>query len=176
MSITDSTTSENWSRKTNFSELREDLIKATIRIEAAQQNEINLLEIGVNDYSQWFPETKNQVADALSWDDNRNDDKVTHILHNFCSQQVPDHINKVLLLNGIISWVTSHLQKLLQKKQLLERRMQTKLGHGEDGTNGVTRLDSNGTSSLTLSIQTRRSVCSEPMSLPLIKEDLSQKP
>ena len=35
LSMTDSTTSEGWARKTNFSELGADLIEATIRIEVA---------------------------------------------------------------------------------------------------------------------------------------------
>jgi hypothetical protein len=42
----DSTTSEGWSRKTNFSELGEELIKATIRIEVAWKHAMNILEVG----------------------------------------------------------------------------------------------------------------------------------
>jgi hypothetical protein len=88
LSTTDSTTSEGWSKKTNFSKLGEDLIKATIRIEVAQKHVMKLLEVGVKDYNQWFPGTKNQVADALSWDDNRSNDELTCILQSFCSEQV----------------------------------------------------------------------------------------
>jgi len=77
--MTDSTTSEGWARKTNDSELSEDPIEATIRIEVARKHAMNLLEAGVKDYSQWFPGSENQVADALSRDDDLPDDKLIRI-------------------------------------------------------------------------------------------------
>jgi hypothetical protein len=40
---------------------------------------MNLLEAGVKDYSQWFPGSENQVADALSRDDDLPDDKLIRI-------------------------------------------------------------------------------------------------
>ena len=66
LSMTDSTTSEGWSRNTNFSETGEDPIEASIRIEVARKHAINFLEAGIKDYSQWFPGVENQVAYALS--------------------------------------------------------------------------------------------------------------
>ena len=78
--MTDNITSEGWSKRTNFSELGEDPIQAMIRIKVARKHAMNLLEAGVKDYSQWFPGAKNQVVDTLSWDDDRTDNELTHIL------------------------------------------------------------------------------------------------
>ncbi len=39
-----------------------------------------VMEAGIKDYSQLFPQVKNVVADALSWDNEQSDDKLTHIL------------------------------------------------------------------------------------------------
>ena len=46
LSMTDSTTSEGWQMKTNFSEANEDPIQATIRIEVARKYAMLLLEMG----------------------------------------------------------------------------------------------------------------------------------
>jgi hypothetical protein len=75
----DSTTSEGWTRKTNF---KEDIdgIQATIRIEVARSHASWFMSHKIQEYSQWFPGTKNQVADALSQDMDRTDDKLTQIL------------------------------------------------------------------------------------------------
>ena len=53
--------------------------------------------------------------------------------------------------------------------------MQTKLGHGEDGINGATKMVLNATSFSTPSTQTRRSDYSEPLPWPFTKEDFHQK-
>jgi len=78
--MTDSTTSEGWTRKTNFKEDREDPIQATVRIQVAREHATRLMEHGIKDYSQWFPGKENDVADALSRDDDRDDEELTQIL------------------------------------------------------------------------------------------------
>jgi hypothetical protein len=126
LSMTDSTTSEGWARKTNFSELGEDPIEATIRIEVARKHATNLLNAEVKDYSQWFPGAQNQVADALSRDDDRTDEELTRILRTYCPEQVPEHFEIVPLPNEIASWVTSLLLRLPRKMQLQEQHTRAK--------------------------------------------------
>jgi hypothetical protein len=65
LSMTASTTSEGWTRKTNF---KEDVggIQATIRIEVACSHTSCFMTHKIQEYSQWFPGTENQIADALS--------------------------------------------------------------------------------------------------------------
>ncbi|KAL9183869.1 hypothetical protein ACHAXT_004725 [Thalassiosira profunda] len=85
LSMTDSSTSEGWARKTNFKEDDEDPIQATIRIEVARSHAARLIQHEIRDYSQWF----------------RGKDNV-----------VPDHFEIVPLPNEISSWLTSLLLKL----------------------------------------------------------------
>ena len=66
LSMTDSSTSEGWNKKTNFSEMIDDPIQATIRIEVCRGHAMRMLERGIRDYSQWFPGVENDVSDALS--------------------------------------------------------------------------------------------------------------
>ena len=169
--MTDTTTSKGWSKRTNFSELGEDPIQAMIRIEVARKHAMNLLEAGVKDYSQWFPGAENQVADALSRDDDRTDDELTHILRTFCPEQVPENFKIVLLPSKIISWATSLLQRLPLKEQLQEQHTRTKLGRGRDGRNGAKKSDSNTTTSSPLSTQTKGSDCLELSPWPFGKDD-----
>ena len=63
--MTDSSTSEVWSKKSNFSQLGEGQIQAEVRIEVCRDDEKIKLDFEIMDYSQWFPGVQNEVADAL---------------------------------------------------------------------------------------------------------------
>jgi hypothetical protein len=76
--------------KTNFRASDKDQIQIDMRIEAAQKFEIDFTEHGIKSYSQWFPGKENIVADALSCDDNRTDNKLTSILYPFAPHQIPN--------------------------------------------------------------------------------------
>jgi hypothetical protein len=52
LSMTDSTTSEGWLRKTNFSKLNNDPIQATVRLEVARMHATHYITLGIRDYSQ----------------------------------------------------------------------------------------------------------------------------
>ncbi len=69
LSMTGSTTSEGWLKKTNFIEDGESLIQATIRLEVARLHASHYLSHEIREYSQWFSGADNQVANALSRDD-----------------------------------------------------------------------------------------------------------
>jgi hypothetical protein len=135
LSLTDSSTSEGWAKKTNFSEEGEDPIQATIRIEVARGHAMRLLSVGIKDYSQWFPGKENDVSDALSRDDDRSNEELTNILRTFVPEQVPENFEIQPLPNEIVLWLTSVLQQLPVKEQLRERHTRTKLGRGGDGSN-----------------------------------------
>ena len=78
--MTDSSTSEGWLKKSNFTELTDDPIQATVRLEVCRSQAMRMMKNGIKDYSQWFPGKENGVSDALSRDDDREDDELTHIL------------------------------------------------------------------------------------------------
>ncbi len=75
--MTDSTTAKGWLRKSNFMELGESPKQASARIEAARKHASLFLKNGIKSYSQWFEGERNKVADALSHDDDRNDEELT---------------------------------------------------------------------------------------------------
>jgi hypothetical protein len=77
--MTDSTTSEGWLRKSNFIEDGKDPIQATIRIKVARLHATHYLSNEIKEYSQWFRGAENNVADALSWDNDRTDVELTQI-------------------------------------------------------------------------------------------------
>ena len=131
--MTDSSTSEGWSKKSNFTELIEDPVQAEVRIEVCRKDAKRNLEFQLKDYSQWFPGDENEVADALSRDDDRTDQELTFLLHKFCPSQMPKHFKIVPLPAEISSFLISVLQKLPVKKQLQERHTVTKIGRGPDG-------------------------------------------
>jgi hypothetical protein len=66
LSMTDSTTSEGWLRKTNFSKLKEDPIQATVRLEVARMHAMHYITHSIREYSQWFPGEANVVAESLT--------------------------------------------------------------------------------------------------------------
>jgi hypothetical protein len=80
--MTNSTTSEGWLRKSDFIEDGEDPIQATIRIEVARLHATHYLSNKIREYSQWFRGADNNVANALSRDNDRTDNKLTQILRS----------------------------------------------------------------------------------------------
>ena len=128
--MTDSTTSEGWLRKSNFIEDGEDPIQATIRLEVARHHATHYLSNEIREYSQWFCGADNNVADALSRDNDRTDEELTQILRLHCPSQLPQHFKIVPLPNEIVSWLTSLLLRLPVKQQLAETHSTTKLGRG----------------------------------------------
>ncbi len=141
LSITDSTTSEGWARKSNF---KKDVhgIQATIRIEVAQSHASCFMSHKIQEYSQWFPGTKNQVTDALSRDMDRTDDELNQMLCLHVPSQVPTSFKIVPLPNRIVSWMTLLLQRLPANPQHNKVHTMTTLGHGKDGSNTTTPQDS----------------------------------
>ena len=171
LSLTDSSTSEGWSHKTNFKEDGEEPIQATTRLEVARDHARHFMDAKIKDYSQWFPGKENDVADALSRDDDRDNEELTNILRSSVPQQVPSHFEIVPLPNEISSWLISVLEKLPVKAQLQERHTRTKLGRGADGKNGVTPLDSSTINCWTISQDTNASYSSELSPWLCIAED-----
>jgi hypothetical protein len=105
------------------------------RIEVARMHASLFLKKGIKAYSQWFKGEENNVADALSHDNNRSGDKLTLIIKSFCPSQVPSCFKNLQLPKEIISFLTVLLRKLPMKEQLREEHMRSKLVRGEDGRN-----------------------------------------
>jgi hypothetical protein len=150
LSMTDSTTSEGWLRKTNFKEDM-DLVQASTRILVAREHARRYMNLGIRDFSQWFPGEENNVADSLSREMHLSDETLISLLHNTFPSQVPPNFKIVPLPNEIVSWLTSLLQRLPVKERYKEEHTPTTLAHGGDGQTTFNPLDSNQTSSSNLS-------------------------
>jgi hypothetical protein len=161
LSMTDSSTSEGWQRKTNFKEFGEEPIQAEVRIDVAREDAQRRMDYKVKNYSQWFPGSDNDVSDALSRDDDRGDEELTNILRTFVPSQVPSHFKIVPLPNEISSWLTSLLLRLPVKEQLQEKHTRTKLGRGGDSENGAIPSVSSTTTTLKTSQEVRESASLE---------------
>jgi hypothetical protein len=116
LSMTDSTTSESWLKKTNFIEDGESPIQATIHLEVARLHALHYLSHEIREYSQWFCGANNQVANALYRDNDQTDKELTKILCSHCPSQVPPHFEIVPLPSKIILWLTLLLQRLPQSR------------------------------------------------------------
>jgi hypothetical protein len=88
LSMTDSTTSAGWIRKTNFKEDILDPIEAKTRIKIARHHASVFIEKDIKEYSQWFEGEKNPVADALSREFKRPDTELTNILRSLFPSQL----------------------------------------------------------------------------------------
>ena len=145
LSMTDSTTSEGWLRKTNFRETSDDDTQAAVRIDVARKHARQYMSYGIKEYSQWFPGSENNVADALSRDWDRTDAELTNILFSHLPSQMPKNFNIVPLPSEITSWVTSLLQRLPVKAQYNEKHTTTDLGRGTGGPGTANPSDSSTT-------------------------------
>jgi hypothetical protein len=111
LSMMDSTTSEGWRHKINFKE-DEECVQASLKIEFASCYASRFMHYKTWEYSQWFPGSNDQVADALSREMGRPDDKLTQILFTHTPSQVPSSFKILLLPISIVSWVTLLLLRL----------------------------------------------------------------
>jgi hypothetical protein len=59
--------------KTKFRGIGEDPLEARVQLKVARHHASLILDAEAKEYSQWFPGSKNNVADALSQDFGRDD-------------------------------------------------------------------------------------------------------
>jgi hypothetical protein len=112
LSMTDSTTTEGWMQKSNFSKHSVVPVQARTRVNAARKYAKIFMHADVKSYSQWFPGKRNNIADALSWKWQRTNDELTQILRSLFPNQMPDRFGILPLPSEISSWLISLLQQL----------------------------------------------------------------
>jgi hypothetical protein len=145
LSMTDSTTSAGWLRKTNFKEDTVDPIEASTRIMIARHHAALFIESDIKEYSQWFEGKMNQVADALSREFELSDDDLTNTLRSLFPSQLPEHFIIVPLPTEISSWLTSSLRQLPVKEQLREEHTRANLDPGDVSKSTSTQSGSDTT-------------------------------
>ncbi len=150
LSMTNSTTSKGWLKKTNFSKLSDEPIQALVHLEAARMHTMNYMTTGIREYIQWFKGEDNVVADSLLCDNDRSDEELTQLFHTHCPSQIPPHFKIQHLPSKITLWLTALLLKLPVQVQFNKKHTRTSLGRGTDGHSTADASDSR-THSLTTS-------------------------
>ena len=82
LSMTDSTTTNGWLRKSNFPDDSENETDAHLacKMDLARAHSLRLLDNWIKEYSQWFPGKLNDVSDCLSRDFHLKDEQLTKLL------------------------------------------------------------------------------------------------
>lgn len=175
LSMTDSSTSEGWHKKTNFktdpadADCDFDPAEAQVRTEISRHFAELCVDYKIVHYAQWFAGKENDVSDALSRDDDRSDNELTNLLYSHVPEQMPEHFAIAPLPPEIVSWLTSLLQRLSVKEQLRERRSRTEIGRSGGGKSTPSPSVSPTTSGSTTSTEPTESKSSVPSQLPFDK-------
>ncbi len=125
--MTNSMMAKGWLKKSNFSKLGESPKQASAKIEAARMHASLFLKKGIKMHSQWFKGEENNVADALSCNNDRFNNKLTLIITSFCPLQAPSCFKILQLPKETISFLTALLCKLPVIEQLREEHTRSKL-------------------------------------------------
>jgi hypothetical protein len=168
--MTDSATAKGWLLKSNFTNLGESPIQASVRIEATQKYTTLFMLLGIRSYNQWFKGVTNKVTDALSCDNDRSDNELTNTIKSFCPSQVLSHFKIQQLPNKITSWLTALLLKLPVSKQLCKAHTRSKLGHGVAGMSTCSQSESEMTPSSRTSQKSNDTQSLEPFAKRTCKD------
>jgi hypothetical protein len=141
LSMTDSTTAKGWMQKSNFIKVGDNPIQELRCVDAARKYAEVFLNADVKGYSQWFAGKRNNIADALSREWHRTNDKRTSILCSLFPNQMPDQFKILLLPSEISSWLISLLQRLPENERLREEHMTVKLEPGDNRRSTASQLD-----------------------------------
>jgi hypothetical protein len=130
LSMTNSTTTEGWMKKSNLIKPNNDPIQATAHVDAARKYASIFMNADIKGYSQWFAGKSNNVADVLSRDWHCSNKELTFILQHHFPKQMPASFHLSPLPSKIGSWMISLLWQLPVSKQLWEHHtmMGLKLG------------------------------------------------
>ena len=133
LSMSDSTTSAGWLRKSNFMDTDDTSLHMRQKAETSRTHAIRMMHNNIKEYSQWFPGDQNIIADSLSRDFTIPDDELTSLFHEKFSTQMHPSFKIVQLPQEIDSWLCAWLQQMPVSPQSLEEHHQSTLSHGDDG-------------------------------------------
>jgi len=148
LSMTDSTSSNGWLKKSNFAEKSESDIHVQCKRVLARTHAMRLLDKNIKEYTQWFPGKENDVADSLSRDFHINDSILTLFLLHFFPDQTPSNLQIRPLPSVIESWLSAWLQKMPGGSPSREIRQRSMTARGTDGKDFLHRFKSTRTPSL----------------------------
>jgi hypothetical protein len=118
-----------------------------VQIKSARKQATLFKSLGIKSYSQLFKGATNEVSNASSRDDNRDDKALTNIFCQFCPSQIPSHFKKVPLPKEFTSWLIALLQKLPVNQLFKEKHTSSKLEHGNVGESTISSSETRTSSS-----------------------------
>jgi hypothetical protein len=133
------------------------------------------MNLGIRDYSQWFPGNENVIADALSRKSFLSDNELISFLRTTYPTQVPSHFEIVPVPNKISSWLTSLLLKLPASEPSNQEHTPTTPSPGHDGQTTAPPSDSGMTSSSTPLTPNNGHTSLGPSESPSEKVDIREK-
>ena len=141
LSMTDSTTSAGWLKKSNFQENESESKEMTAaKLSIARCHALRLLENNIRDYSQWFPGVENEVADSLSRDFHISDANLTNLIFSSARSQTPSQFQISPLPQEIHLFLSSMLQTLPEATQQREKHKVSSLSLGKGGMSSSSQL------------------------------------
>ena len=153
ISLTDSTTSAGWLRKSNFSDTGENAEHFHAKLQVARSHATRFIDNDIREYSQWFPGKHNIIADSLSRDFHLSNKTLTSVVRSILPPQTRQLFTIAPLPQKIVSWLCAWLQQLPASHQLREEHQPSNLPHGIDGTSSYIPLIFPTTHSFNLSQQ-----------------------
>ena len=176
LSLTDSTTSAGWLRKSNFKESdneSNELTKAKLKM--SRDHALRLLSQKIKDYSQWFPGKDNDLADSLSRDFHLSNDQLSQLYHSLLPTQTPANFRICPLPQEINSYIFSMLRTLPEQTQQPEKHKTSSLVLGRDGITFLNQWNSRKTHSSKTSQKDNRHSFSQPLHTKSEQESIAKE-
>ena len=133
LSMTDSTTSAGWLRKSNFADDGDSKSHMRAKLHAARAHAARLLEFDIREYSQWFPGELNLIADSLSRDFHLSDSQLVNLFTSRFSSQIHHNFKIVPIPEEINCWLCAWLQLMPEHRLQPEAHRPSNLEHGSAG-------------------------------------------
>ena len=133
LSMTDSTTSAGWLRKSNFANEGESKSQMRAKMMVAREHAARLVSNDVREYSQWFPGRYNLIADSLSRDFHLCDAQLTQLYYSRFHGQIQSTFKIVRVPEEIDSWLCAWLQLMPDNQLQLEQHQPSSLARGQNG-------------------------------------------
>ena len=140
ISLTDSTTSAGWLRKSNFVDHGDDKKHSLAKIQVSRAHAARFIDNDIREYSQWFPGKDNIIADALSRDFHLSAPQLTQLIRSHLPPQHRQLFTIVPLPPKIDCWLCAWLQQLPENHQRQEVHQPSNLPLGNGGTKFLSPL------------------------------------
>ena len=137
LSMTDSTTTAGWLRKSNFQEEDENTDQLLCKQELARSHASRLLASTIKEYPQWFRGEFNAVSDALSRDYILTNSQLTSLLRSNVPEQLPDNFRIAPLPREIDLFISQWLRRMPAREPPREQRQVSKHCRGLVGNSFV---------------------------------------